>query len=65
MNEISEAELERLFSDEVFISNVCLSYRHDYGLLSTDERIQVRYECKRWLQSILKNLIDDQPNNPE
>lgn len=63
MNEISDVELEHLFSDEVFISNVCLSYRHDYGLLTTDERDKVRQECKRWLHAILKNLIDDEPNN--
>ena len=49
--------------DEVFISNVCSTYRHDYDLLSTDERIEVRHECNRWLQSILKNLIDDEPNH--
>ena len=41
-------------SDE-FIDNVCLSYRHDFGLLSEDEQNKVRFECKEWMRAIKNN----------
>lgn len=43
------------FSDEDFITNVCLSYRHDYGLLDENERALIRFECKEWLRAIVNN----------
>lgn len=43
------------FSDEDFITNVCLSYRHDYGLLDENERVLIRFECKEWLRAIVNN----------
>ena len=43
------------FSDQKFIDNVCLSYRHDFGLLSEDEQDKVRLECKEWMRAIKNN----------
>lgn len=43
------------FSDPKFINNVCLSYRHDFGLLSEDEQNKVRLECKEWMRAIKNN----------
>lgn len=43
------------FSDEDFITNLCLSYRHDYGLLGANERNLIRFECKEWLRAIINN----------
>ena len=43
------------FSDPKFIDNVCISYRHDFGLLSEDEQNKVRFECKEWMRAIKNN----------
>lgn len=48
------------FADEVFITNVCLSYRHDYGLLSNNERNIIRFECKEWMRAIMNNWDNKQ-----
>ena len=47
--------ISNLFSDPKFIDNVCLSYRHDFGLLSEDEQNKVRFECKEWMRAIKNN----------
>lgn len=49
------ASVKARFSDEDFITNVCLSYRHDYGLLGANERNLIRFECKEWLRAIVNN----------
>ena len=43
------------FNNEDFITNVCLSYRHDYGLLSNNDRNILRFECKEWMRAIINN----------
>lgn len=43
------------FSDPKFIDNVCLSYRHDFGLLSEQDKDKVRFECKEWMRAIKNN----------
>lgn len=40
---------------EMFIDNVCLSYRHDFGLLSKDEQDLLRFEADGWYNAINKN----------
>jgi hypothetical protein len=45
----------KCFSDEKFIFNVCLSYRHDFGLLSKDEQNVLIFECKGWIRAIKNN----------
>ena len=47
--------LEDKFKDDNFINNVCLSYKHDYGLLSLEEKEKIKFECKEWLRAILNN----------
>jgi len=49
------ANVSERFNDEDFITNVCLSYRHDYGLLSNNDRNILRFECKEWMRAILNN----------
>jgi hypothetical protein len=49
------ADVMARFSNEDFITNVCLSYRHDYGLLGANERNLIRFECKEWLRAIVNN----------
>ena len=39
------------------IDNICLSYRHDFGLLSEYEQNKVRFECKEWIRAIRNNYI--------
>lgn len=43
-------------SDINFINEVCMSYRHDFGLLSEKEKELVRFECLRWIQLINSEL---------
>lgn len=51
----TKAEIELLFKREDFITNLCLSYRHDYGLLSPNEMKILNFECKEWLRAIINN----------
>lgn len=44
-----------LFVDPLFIDNVCLSYRHDFGLLSQEDQERIRFECKEWMRAIENN----------
>ena len=43
------------FNDEKFIGNVCVSYRHDYGLMDGDNKYLLRSECKEWMRAIKNN----------
>jgi hypothetical protein len=38
------------------IDSICLSYRHDFGLLSVEEQNQLRNECKWWFEAISKEF---------
>lgn len=44
------------FSDPKFIDHVCISYRHDFGLLDKQEKEKVRVECKEWMRAIKNNV---------
>lgn len=46
--------LEEITSD-LIVSNLCLSYRHDYGLMSKEEQQKLRFECKEWLRALVNN----------
>ena len=49
-----------LINSDTFINNVCLSYRHDFGLMEEQDRQRLRFECKEWMRAISnnsKNLI--------
>ena len=47
-------QLVELNSD-TFIDNVCLSYRHDFGLMAEQDRQRLRFECKEWMRAISNN----------
>ncbi len=49
-------ELEKVFKSEKFIGNVCMSYRHDFGLMSDKEKELLIFECKEWFRSIINNI---------
>ena len=44
------------FNSDIFINNVCLSYRHDFGLMVEQEKQRLRFECKEWMRAISNNL---------
>ena len=48
-------ELNDRCNSEAFIENMCLSYRHDFGLLDEDEQKRIKFECKEWLRSLINN----------
>jgi hypothetical protein len=43
------------FESDTFIDNVCLSYRHDFGLMAEQDRQRLRSECKEWMRAISNN----------
>lgn len=43
------------FNSDIFIDNVCLSYRHDFGLMTEEEQKKLRFECKEWMRAISNN----------
>jgi hypothetical protein len=43
------------FNSDTFIDNVCLSYRHDFGLMSEQDRQRLRFECREWMRAISNN----------
>ena len=43
------------FDNDVFIQNVCLSYRHDFGLMSKKQQNELIFECKEWMRAIKNN----------
>lgn len=53
--EKQKENIEKLFLDWTFINNVCLSFRHDYGLLDDYDRNAIRFECREWFRAILNN----------
>ena len=44
--------------------NACLSYRHDFGLLSFDEQTRVRDEALYWLRAWGHTLPQFKANTP-
>ncbi|MBK7362859.1 MAG: hypothetical protein IPJ01_11225 [Micavibrio sp.] len=42
-------------TDEILVENVCLSFRHDFGLMNNEEREKLRFECKEWLRALFNN----------
>ncbi len=60
--ELAQSELLDLFDvskrclDDKFKANVCLSYRHDFGLMSKEEQDMFMFEAKEWMRAIINNL---------
>lgn len=42
--------------EERVLDSVCLSFRHDFGLLSEEERNRIRFQAKEWLYAWRKHL---------
>lgn len=52
---MKKKKLEKLFADEYFIEDVCRSYRHDFDLMSEEEKEKLILQYKEWMRSILYN----------
>lgn len=44
-----------LYNDMPLVYNMCLSYRHDFGLLNATEQEKLVFECKEWLKAYENN----------
>lgn len=53
---ILREKLEKMKEDSIFLSNVCLSYRHDFGLLPPEVQCTLMNMCRRWIMAISNNL---------
>jgi hypothetical protein len=51
-----KCKLLELSKNDNFIGNVCLTMRHDYGMLSAIEKRSLQYECRQWILAILGNM---------
>lgn len=52
-----DKDLRKVFNNpsEKVISNLCMSFRHDYGLMSDEEKHNLEFDCKEWCRSIYNN----------
>jgi len=55
LSNVKEGEVMSLFNSDKFIQNVCLSYRHDFGLMSEKDKQLILFECKEWMRAITNN----------
>ncbi len=39
------------------INDACLFFRHDYGLLNSEEQKNLRFEAQEWLSAWKKSLL--------
>lgn len=53
---ITKNHLKLIFSNDKFINNVCLSCRHDFGLLKPLEQKEIRFRVEDTMNAILNNL---------
>ena len=37
------------------VDNMCMSYRHDFGLMAEQDKQVLRFECKEWLRAYENN----------
>jgi hypothetical protein len=49
--------VEKLFSDDKFIANVCCSFRHDFGMMAEQDKQRLIFDCKEWMRAITNNMI--------
>ena len=54
--QVNFEELNKRFESDVFIKNVCSSYRHDFGFLSEEEQKTIIFKCKEWMRAIKNNF---------
>jgi hypothetical protein len=48
--------LNDLYKDEDFKENICMSYRHDFGLMTKEDQELLMFEAKEWIRAIINNL---------
>lgn len=53
--ELNSSDTKSRFDSDLFISNVCSSYRHDFGLMTEDDQQKLCFECKEWMRAIQNN----------
>lgn len=41
------------------VLSACLSYRHDFGLLSEEEKLTIIFEANQWLYAWKKTIKDN------
>lgn len=51
-------ELTTHLDDKKLIENMCLSYRHDFGLMTPEEQQALRFEAREWLRAYRNNTTD-------
>lgn len=50
--------LNQYSPSNIDLYNVCMSYRHDFGLLTEKEQNNIRVEAKEWLEAWGKILTN-------
>lgn len=56
MNKIS-AVSDANARETLLVDNMCLSYRHDFGLMSPEDKQNLRFECREWLRAYRNNIL--------
>lgn len=51
----TDKEIKGVFASKNFITNVCLSYRHDFGLMDENQQSNLAFECREWMRAIVNN----------
>lgn len=49
-------KLSEILNDEKFKYNMCLSYRHDFGLLPKEQQNSIMFDASEWVRLIINNL---------
>jgi hypothetical protein len=49
---LPQRELQELTNEQ--INSACLSYRHDFGLLSVSEQDYIRFQAREWAEALAK-----------
>jgi hypothetical protein len=52
----NKKDFNELSEEPVFIDNICLSYRHDFGLMDKHDKELIRFNAKEWLRAIRNNI---------
>jgi hypothetical protein len=52
-NAVSNSALQ---NNNKLIENMCISYRHDFGLMKEEQKNELRFQCKEWLRAYENNL---------
>ena len=53
--QVVQSEVSERFNSDIFIENVCLSFRHDFGLMAEQDKQRLRFECSEWMRAISNN----------